>query len=663
MFSLFGEKTTTGTKNTFSLEAVRGVLNVIPEPTLLFDSKERKIRVGNRAMAKLSGYTQDELKGMALKVILLSATILSDLEEEQSKIFSQKGVDSFVITREKKKLKIIVQAKKVETLHSLYLLIIVPQAQNQHQGQRLLSEKRESSSSLFFDLVNAYHQPKTDNAIASILQTGKELLNAKSIAFYRVVSNHPKLYKVAALDESGYFPSALPASDFITYFFKPLFIPPYPSSVCSFHELAQKNNLSFLVSAPLQDTHTINGVVIALGNENVPPPPKASALFQMRAIATTTLNVLTHNELVTSLRQEISKISSENLIGEAINKNIPVGIIDLRIDLTIRKINPAIEIMLGYSAEEILNYPVEDVLIGTDRLLPAIHVAAAGIATPNLSGIKLHARDGSVFPATIKVIPVLYPTYNNVFSIILFVRDVSEDEKQRIKEQHLEQRALVGDMNAIFAHEIRNPINNISSGVQLLDRVFAEDSSSRKIIEGLNEDCDRLTHIVDTVLSTSKVQNPERTPINLEKLVRRILSRWRPRMQRVGIQHHLKVHPNVPLVSGERHSLEQVFINLVNNAIKAMEPTHGGVLAIHIQPAKKTHEGDSVKIDVVDTGVGIPKKIRKSIFVPFVTTKPDGTGLGLSISKQIITRHKGTISVSHLPEGTVFHIVLPAMHA
>ncbi|MCK4746936.1 MAG: hypothetical protein KAT15_07875, partial [Bacteroidales bacterium] len=300
-----------------------------------------------------------------------------------------------------------------------------------------------------------------------------------------------------------------------------------------------------------------------------------------------------------------------------------------------------------------------DVIIGTDRLTPALQDAIDNVPTHDLGQLEIHHRDGSVFPALIKTFPVSNPESDHIQGILIFVQDISKEEKVRIQTQQLERRALVGQMNAIFAHEIRNPINNITSGIQLLDKILPGDFNQRDVLKGIIDDCDRLTHIVDTVLTFSKSQSYHREPIDLPGLIEQILNRWVPRMKRTSVTHVLKVEDNLPLVLGDERALGQVFNNLISNAVRAMEETDGGVLSIRIKPIQKAAGTPGVQVDVLDTGPGIPQEVRGRVFEPFFTTKPDGTGLGLSITKQIITMHEGTITLNPLPEGTSFQIILP----
>jgi signal transduction histidine kinase len=103
-----------------------------------------------------------------------------------------------------------------------------------------------------------------------------------------------------------------------------------------------------------------------------------------------------------------------------------------------------------------------------------------------------------------------------------------------------------------------------------------------------------------------------------------------------------------------------LFINLINNAIDAMNKT-GGTLAIRVGVSNSVMNHPQVEVAISDSGPGIPDEIREKLFEPFVTSKSRGTGLGLAITKRIVTAHQGSISVTTFPGGTVFHVFLPAV--
>jgi signal transduction histidine kinase len=129
-------------------------------------------------------------------------------------------------------------------------------------------------------------------------------------------------------------------------------------------------------------------------------------------------------------------------------------------------------------------------------------------------------------------------------------------------------------------------------------------------------------------------------------------------MGRYKIENKIICPDEIPQVKGDQRALEQVFTNLIQNAINSMKDS-GGTLSVRLTPP----EGDNhLTIDVIDTGLGIPPEIKDHIFEPFFTTSAEGTGLGLAITKRIIVAHNGQIAVvDSFPGGTVFRIQLPVV--
>jgi signal transduction histidine kinase len=167
---------------------------------------------------------------------------------------------------------------------------------------------------------------------------------------------------------------------------------------------------------------------------------------------------------------------------------------------------------------------------------------------------------------------------------------------------------------------------------------------------------------MESILTFSRTGNYKFVPTDVQDIVERLLKRWRPRLSRLSIQHHVQVDSQTQSINGDRRGLEQVFTNLISNAVQAMGD-RGGTLAIRIKPHIASSGKRYTQIDISDTGPGIPEEIRDRIFDPFFTTDPNGTGLGLSITKQIITAHKGSIFTTSFPGGTVFHVQIPALES
>ncbi len=128
----------------------------------------------------------------------------------------------------------------------------------------------------------------------------------------------------------------------------------------------------------------------------------------------------------------------------------------------------------------------------------------------------------------------------------------------------------------------------------------------------------------------------------------------------MSVKPFSQLNPETPPIRGDPRSLEQVFTNLIGNAVDAMAKQGGGTLAIKVAPFNVIQNLPQVEITITDNGPGMPDEIRDHLFEPFVSNNPRGTGLGLAITKQIVTAHRGSIKVNTFPGGTVFQVILPA---
>ncbi len=639
---------------------INQLLDISPDPSILVSNSNLSILAANAAMAELSGYTRRELLTLQLNTLLPELSTIQENEIANLELHSTLGHKIDLISRRKQKINTHLQAKTLGNNRRLSVYRLTPL--NKPLSKKHSPEQETSRMNAILRLLKVFYQPDLESALDIIIQVGKDILGAESLGIYKIDSNHPQLKSVQLDNPNGFLPETISTADFFSHYKESHFSPPFKPPLSPLMERAAEKGSSFVISSPLDDTNAISGLIVAMGPDERVPPDRQSSLEAMKLLVSATEGVFNNFILKSNLNDRLTRTTLKKAIGDTIKKYMPEGILYLNPDLSIQQVNPSAEQILGYAEQEVIDRHIDDVIIGTDRLTPALQDALENIPTHDLGQLEIHHRDGSVFPALIMTFPVSSPASKEIQGILIFVQDISKEEKVRIQTQQLERRALVGQMNAIYTHEIRNPINNISSGIQLLDKILPDDFKQRDVLKGINDDCDRLTHIVDTVLTFSKSQSYHREPIDLPALIGQILNRWVPRMKRTSVSHVLKVEDGLSKVPGDDRALGQVFNNLISNAVRAMEETEGGVLSIRLKPIQKASGSPGVQIDVLDTGPGIPEEVQNRIFEPFFTTKPDGTGLGLSITKQIITMHEGTITLVPLPEGTSFQIILPGIN-
>ncbi len=324
-------------------------------------------------------------------------------------------------------------------------------------------------------------------------------------------------------------------------------------------------------------------------------------------------------------------------------------------DLTVAEINPSAESILGYANVEALRQPVDSILIGSESLGAALTSAKEGI--PSLTGgdLTLHHRNGNSFPAQVITSPVM--NNGQIYAIIVLIRDLSEQHQSKATNKQLEQRAILGEVTAIFAHEVRNPINAIMLSLQVIEEELDEADENHKWIGNIRDECNKLLYLMDSVLSFAKPLEYKMASVDLDYLLPKILERWHPGLLKLNIFSYYESVPENPFIEGDIRALEQVFTNLISNSVNAMSEK-GGSLRIKVSEADDKNDARFFQVTMTDSGHGIPDEIKAHMFKPFVTGSKHGTGLGLAITQRIINAHKGKIEVESYPGGTIFKIYL-----
>ena len=232
------------------------------------------------------------------------------------------------------------------------------------------------------------------------------------------------------------------------------------------------------------------------------------------------------------------------------------------------------------------------------------------------------------------------------------------DDLRRTQEQllHSEKMAAVGQLISGVAHELNNPLTAILGYSQLLTSCGQVGPLGLEYSEKLYKQAQRTHRIVQNLLSFARQHKPERVPVRLNQVLEDTLALRDYDLRMNNVQLILDLAPDLPLAAADPHQLQQVFLNLVNNAVDAiLETSAKGELWV-----RTAKEGDKFVVQFVDSGPGVKDPSR--VFDPFYTTKPvgKGTGLGLSICYGIITEHGGQIRVCNIPpRGACFTIELP----
>lgn len=366
-----------------------------------------------------------------------------------------------------------------------------------------------------------------------------------------------------------------------------------------------------------------------------------------------------------------------NLIDKVYNfyrsiiQNINGGLITLDLTGEITFANRIAAHLLGYKIEELPGQHIGD-LFGTDdasqKCLRSLFVPGKRIDELEVTFRK---KNNDSIIVGLSASP-LHDQNNNYDGVVLLFRDVTEVRHLKLQLERMERLALLGELSAGIAHEIRNPLAGIKAAAQILEDSFGVDDFRYQIIGRIVREVDKANRLLQEFFKFARPTKPKLKFHDIEMIVDGVYLLLAPKMQKRNIQFLPDFGGDVPQVYVDETQIEQVVLNLFLNAIDAMPG--GGKLKVSTFNKKLRildNEKESLNVDenelnyvlveISDTGTGISEENFEKIFNPFFTTKTEGVGLGLSICSRLIEENGGKIDVvSEWGKGTTFVLALPA---
>jgi PAS domain S-box-containing protein len=367
------------------------------------------------------------------------------------------------------------------------------------------------------------------------------------------------------------------------------------------------------------------------------------------------------------MEQEIVDLKNFN---ESIIESMEAGLLTMDLDSNVTSINSGGQKILGWKAEEIIGKPIRSVLKSdeVDSLL----------SNPNKPGTpsfrretQLTLKSGKSVSIGFTVMDRIDNQHRKVGTIISF-KDITQLKQMQDEVIRMDRLASLGVLASGIAHEIKNPLAGIKALAQACEEDLDLNDSRREYLVRITRQVNRLDDLLRTFFTYARPKPPDRKHTKVSDILEEVLNLLSKKMHNQRIEIRQELPELLPQVWVDFQQMQQVFLNLILNAIDAM-PDGGAlhVCAAVIQAPEaglirkqfqmpETPNRPFVQTMIHDTGIGIPPEQLETIFDPFFTTKSNGLGLGLSIVYRIINEHGGDLHVeSRVGTGTTFTITLP----
>jgi PAS domain S-box-containing protein len=320
---------------------------------------------------------------------------------------------------------------------------------------------------------------------------------------------------------------------------------------------------------------------------------------------------------------------------------------------------PTLEAVIGRSVLEFIPASYKDIFIEKIHYVEETHTPLPFLEEQFLK------KDGTSFDVEVALIP--FP-YEKKTAIQIIFKDITERKRsqeelkrayEEIKNTHeallnAEKLAALGRFSAGIAHEIRNPLANISASAQFCISKYEIDEKMKKHFDVILRNADTANRIIKELLDFTSPKDASKSKGNLTKVINHVCELINPRCSSENIHVIKQIDSEIPMFQMNETRLEEAFLNFLSNAIESMPG--GGTLTVKAG----IEMNNDVLVQIKDTGIGIPKDNLDKILEPFFTTKDHGTGLGLSLAYNAIKAHSGDLRIESSEErGTTINIQFP----
>jgi PAS domain S-box-containing protein len=367
------------------------------------------------------------------------------------------------------------------------------------------------------------------------------------------------------------------------------------------------------------------------------------------------------------LQRHFAELGDLKSYTDSILESITSGIITLDLEGRVVTMNPAAELLTGLFRPEALGRYCTEVFSHSPDVVEVLMETLSSRTGITSVSLRLMRRPGTSLPIELSAAP-LRGAEGKDLGVVAIFKDVTIVHELEAELRRSDRLAALGTLAAGLAHEIKNPLSSLQTFTRLVTRKFNDQRFRETFEKVVPRELDRINGIVERLLELARPHRLSLRPVQVPVLLERVLDLYTNQIDAKQITVLREYAPDLPAIHGDAEHLYQAFLNLVANALEAMNT--GGHLTLRTGwgepkdwlPLARRAPTPGVKIEIEDTGSGISLPEADRIFNPFFTTKEAGTGLGLALTHKIIEDHGGTITFRSSPGvGTTFRLLLPVI--
>jgi two-component system nitrogen regulation sensor histidine kinase GlnL len=342
---------------------------------------------------------------------------------------------------------------------------------------------------------------------------------------------------------------------------------------------------------------------------------------------------------------------TKTLSCQDIIENLSTSLVVMDTSFRVYSLNAAAEILFEMSQRQAINIPFQTLLPGESELFNSLNRVKETAQSLIEHEVKLYLPSSGEIVADCAI--NLIEGDSQTFILLELTQLDFQQSISRGESLHAQQQVLRG-----LAHEIKNPLGGIRGAAQLLERQLDSDDL-QEYTKIIITEADRLQNLMTKMLGS--YQQPDKTIINIHEVLQRVRQ-----LVDVEVDERLRLvgdyDPSIPDMYADIDHLVQIFLNIIRNAVQALNGVGRIILRTRIQrniTIEKQHYRLGVLVEIEDNGPGVAQHLQDSLFYPMVTGRAEGTGLGLYLVQNLVQRNAGTVSCSSQPGQTIFSIIFP----